>query len=223
MAETKDLLMPELVETSHLKTHPQNYRIHPDDQLDHIMASIKKNGLYRNIVIANDGTILAGHGVVLAAKKLGMEVIPAIRLSIGPDDPVALKILVGDNEIEHLATQDDRVLSNLLKTIKDTDIDGLLGTGYDERMLAALAMVTRPMSEIKDFDAAAEWVGMPEYDAGPKRIGLSVWFEDEEVRMEFINKFGFNVGMIRKSGHTWNTPWPQVELRDDLTSLKLDD
>ena len=46
-----------------LKPHPRNYRDHPQDQIDHLIQSIRENGFYRNVVVANDNTILAGHGV----------------------------------------------------------------------------------------------------------------------------------------------------------------
>ena len=151
------------VSVSELKPHPKNYRAHPDDQLEHIIQSIKDNGHYRNVVVAQDNIILAGHGVVKASSKMGLESIPVVQLDVPHDDPKAIKVLTGDNEIAHLGLVDDRLLTELLKEVKDYDMNGLLGTGYDDAMLASLVMVTRPKSEIEDFDAAAEWVGMPEH------------------------------------------------------------
>lgn len=58
---------PALVPLSELRPHPRNYRHHPERQLIHIAMSLHQNGFYRNVVAARDGTILAGHGVVLAA------------------------------------------------------------------------------------------------------------------------------------------------------------
>ena len=68
----------EMTPVSDLKPHPRNYKDHPDDQLEHIIESIKSTGFYRNIVIAQDGTILAGHGVVAAAKKMGLTIPSSI-------------------------------------------------------------------------------------------------------------------------------------------------
>src|SRR2546430_11899104 len=120
-----------------LKPHPRNYRKHPDDELEHIMESIRTHGFYRNIVLAKDGkTILAGHGVVEAARRLGYKEIPAILIDYEPDDPHALKVLVSDNEIAHLAESNDRALTELLREVANAG--DLLGTGYDEMMLANL-------------------------------------------------------------------------------------
>ena len=72
----------ELVEIAQLKPHPRNYRDHPDDQLEHLVQSIKDNGFYRNAVVSRDSVILAGHGVVKAAQKIGLKEIPVIRLDV---------------------------------------------------------------------------------------------------------------------------------------------
>ena len=208
------------VEISKLKQHPRNYRSHPDDQIEHLVQSIREHGLYRNIVIACDLTILAGHGVVEAARRIGMESIPVICLDIEPDDIRALKILAGDNEIAHLGERDDRIFTEMLREIADTDMDGLLGTGYDEQMLANLVMITRPQSEIKDFDTAAEWVGMPEFTPHniPDRIIVS--FRNDEDREAFIKKF--DIEIVKHGEINWYAWWPPQDRRD-LESLRFEE
>ncbi len=201
-----------------LKPHPRNYRVHLDDQLAHIVKSIQEHGFYRNVVIALDGTILAGHGVVQAAKKLGLERVPAYRLDIDPLSPIALKVLTGDNEISKLGEVDDRALTEMLKEIRQAD--GLLGTGFDEQMLAALAFVTRPASEIGDMNDALAWTGMPEYDQGGDQIKLVVTFLNEEDRAEFVVKSGLTID--KKVARTWATRWPFTE-REDGAAIKFEE
>ena len=148
----------ERVPIDDLRPHPENYRDHPPDQIEHIISSITNLGFYRNVVIANDNTILAGHGVWKACKQMGtIKEIPCIRLKVSPDSASAKKVLVGDNEIGKLGLQDDRMLTTILREIYEADdlVDGLLGTGYDEMMLAGLVYVTRPADEIQDVDEAA--------------------------------------------------------------------
>jgi hypothetical protein len=53
-----DVLPTEIVALSSLRPHPRNYREHPEDQIEHLMQSIRANGFYRNIVVARDGTII---------------------------------------------------------------------------------------------------------------------------------------------------------------------
>ena len=202
-----------------LKNHPRNYREHHDDQVNHLMQSIKQNGFYKNIVVAEDNTILAGHGIMKAARKLNMKEIPVVKLLINPESPQALKLLAGDNEVGRLAEIDDRSLSEILKQIKEQDIDGLLGTGYDEMMLANLVMITRPASEITSINEAAEWVGMPDYE--PKDVGLSinVHFRNNGDRQEFAHLMEISFG--KDNSKTWSTWWPARE-DEDIKSVKYE-
>lgn len=213
-----DTLVVALTPLEDLKPHPRNYRVHPDAQIDHLVESLDEHGFYRNIVVARDGTILAGHGIVEAARRSGIDRVPVHRVDLDPDEPRALKLLAADNELARFAEIDDRQLSEILRDVRDQDIAGLLGTGYDDAMLANLVMVTRPASEIADFDEAAEWVGMPEYDptfGSPLRLTVS--FADEEDRAKFLTLIGANASAKAKS--LW---WPARE-NDDVSSLAFVD
>lgn len=206
----------EIVPLDSLREHPRNYRFHPDDELEHIMESIRVNGFYRNIVVARDGTILAGHGVSRAARKMGFTHVPVKRLDIDPDDSRALKVLAGDNEIGHLSDEDDRALSEILKEIRETDENGLKGTGYDDYMLANLIFVTRPESEIQGFDEAAAWVGMPGYDGVGEPLKIIISFRTEEDRQEFAKTHGYQI-----TGKTKSVWWPPKE-KDDMKSVRFE-
>jgi len=146
----------ELAALEDLKPHPQNYRLHPEAQRGHLQASLAEHGLYRNVVVAQDGTILAGHGVVETAREAGLTHIPVVRLPYEPDDPRALQVLVGDNEVARLAVQDDQLLQGLLSSIRDFDLGLLLGTGFDELSVAVL------LGEGL-LDPSQAWDGMPEF------------------------------------------------------------
>ena len=59
----------------------RNSRTHSDAQVGQIAASIKEFGFTNPVLIDKDGGIIAGHGRVLAARKLKMDEVPCIRLS----------------------------------------------------------------------------------------------------------------------------------------------
>lgn len=201
-----------------LKPHPKNYRTHPEDQLEHLVASLKEHGFYRHVVAARDGTILAGHGIVEAAKKLGMKHVPIIKVDIDADSPQALKILAGDNELTRFAMNDDRQLTELLRDIALRD--SLLGTGYDEEDLAALVMITRPESEIQDFDAANEWIGMPEFVSGTaEQFIITLQCPSAKDREEVVAKLGLKNLHKMKQGKIWTGWYPERE-QNDLSSLE---
>ncbi len=203
-----------------LKPHPGNYRKHPPDQLAHLVESIREHGFYRNVVIASDDVILAGHGAVEAAKQAGRETVPCYQLAIDSKHPKALKVLAGDNEVGRLAEIDDRALSMILKDIKDSDDIGLLGTGYDEAMLANLVMVTRPASEIATINEAAEWVGMPDYDEEMPIVKVIVSFDSEEDRQRFMDQYKLGNNVMAKTAKCWSLRWPSTE-RDDLRAVRF--
>lgn len=213
-----------MVELSRLTDHPRNYRSHPPDQLAHLVASIEAHGFYRNVVVARDYTILSGHGVVKAARSMGRARGPVVRLDLDPNEPRALQILAGDNEVAHLGEVDDRALSLILKEIRDADEAGLLGTGYDDAMLANLVYVTRPASEIASFDAAAAWVGMPEYSDGERatEINLRLRFETHDDLARCLELLGLpkhdpTLSGIQRALSSW---WPPRQ-RADVASLRF--
>lgn len=204
-----------LARVDELRPHPRNYRSHPEDQRKQIARSVREHGFYRNVVAARDGTILAGHGVVETARDLGLDEVPVVFLDVDPDSPRALRVLAGDNTLALFAVDDDRALAELLKGL-NAEADGLLGTGFDEAMVANLAMVTRSAEELADFDAAAEWVGMPEFVPGEKRLQLVLAFDSEEERDALVERLG--VTIAKKTRGTWSAWFPPRE-RADLDSL----
>lgn len=210
-------MTPELVPIDRLRPHPRNYRVHPEDQLAHLEESLREHGFYRPVVVARDFTILAGHGITLAARRIGYQLAPVVRLDLDPDDARSLKVLAGDNEVGRLAEVDDRALTEMLREVKDGDLDGLLGTGYDADMLANLVMVTRPEGEIADKDGAAEWVGMPDFEPEPAGVRLMFNFDSEADRDELVKHLG--VRLLKGGRSTW---WPP-RAQSDLSSLRYVD
>lgn len=208
--ETPGSFPPVMVAISSLRPHPRNYQKHPPDQIGHLIESIETHGQYRNVVISRDGTILAGHGVVEALTKMGRTAVSAVRLDVDSNSPQALKILTGDNEIARLADRDDRLLSELLKEVKEYDLTGLAGSGFDNQMLANLVYVTRPESEVKTMDAAAQWVGMPEYVPEPEPLKTVISFRSLADRAAFFSR----LGLEHSDKQTISTWWPVRERRD---------
>jgi hypothetical protein len=160
----------EIAQLGELKPHPRNYKSHPDAQLEHLGESLETYDFFRRIIVARDGTILAGHGIALAAKAKGIETVPILRYDLAPDDTLALKLVALDNETPRGAVTDDLALSQLLREVQAAD--GLLGTGFDDKMLAELVMVNDAGQA--GLDAAKEWIGMPECESSDQTARKSV-------------------------------------------------
>jgi len=137
----------ELRQVSSLRPHPQNYRRHPESQLAVLRDSLRIHGIQKPVVIQADGTVLAGHALVEAAKMEGMTEIPCHVY----DGPYPEAFLVIDNRSNALA-EDDTVA--LVALLKEQDATGqLLATGYRDEDLSILAAEIRPKGD--GFDVAA--------------------------------------------------------------------
>jgi hypothetical protein len=208
-----------------LRAHPRNYRDHPEDQLAHITRSIEQHGLYRNIVVARDGTILAGHGVVDAARRLGIPEVAVIRLDVDPDEPKAIQVLTGDNEIANLGDIHDRQLVELLRELADHDLELLIGTGFDEQQLNAYDFVSSPPRDLApDDDSLGEWVGLPGFEptAQPR---ITIKFVDLADRDQFIREVLGSEHHINKrmsDDRVWSTWWP-AKKNDDVSAVRFED
>lgn len=116
-----------------LQANPDNYRHHPERQVEQLRISLREHGVYKNIVATPDGIVLAGHGVVAAAMAEGITELP-VYVYTGTEEQQR-KLMVADNELSRMAEDDDAQLSQLLSAIQAET--GLEGTGFDDEGLAA--------------------------------------------------------------------------------------
>jgi DNA modification methylase len=116
-----------------------NARTHSDAQVAQIAASIKEFGFNNPVLIADDNSIIAGHGRVMAARKLGKDTVPAVRLSHLTEMQRKAYILV-DNKLALNADWDNNLLAIELADLKDLGFDTEL-TGFSADEIAALMPV----------------------------------------------------------------------------------
>lgn len=113
-----------------------NSRTHSDAQVAQIAASIKEFGWTNPILIDGENTIIAGHGRLLAARKLGMADVPVIRIDhLTKAQQRAL--VIADNKLALNAGWNDDLLKLELKELDDLKFDLTL-TGFDLEELAKL-------------------------------------------------------------------------------------
>jgi ParB-like chromosome segregation protein Spo0J len=106
-----------------------NSRTHSDAQVAQIAASIKEFGWTNPILIDGDNTIIAGHGRLLAARKLGMEEVPAIILD-HLSKPQQRALVIADNQLSLNAGWDMDMLKAEIEGLSDSfDLDIL---GFSE-------------------------------------------------------------------------------------------
>ncbi len=110
---------------------PRNARVHDPRQVARIADTIAAFGFNVPVLIDEKGFVLAGHGRVLAARRLGLDEVPTIALDhMTEAESRAFKI--ADNRLAELASWDDGRLRLELAELKDLDLDfALSATGFE--------------------------------------------------------------------------------------------
>lgn len=110
----------------------KNSRTHNDAQIAQIAASIREFGFTNPVLIDEANGIIAGHGRVLAARKLKLDEIPCIRLSHLTESQKRAYV-IADNKLALNAAWDDAMLKLELADLKELDFDlSLIGFSSDE-------------------------------------------------------------------------------------------
>lgn len=126
----------ELVDIAQLRPYAANSRTHSDDQVAQIAASIKEFGFTNPILIDQQGGIIAGHGRLQGAKRLGMDKVPAIRLS-DLSEAQRRAYVIADNKLAMNAGWDEELLRMELADLKLDGFDLSL-TGFSDEELSDL-------------------------------------------------------------------------------------
>jgi DNA modification methylase len=132
--------------------HARNARTHSETQIAQIAGSIAEFGFVNPVLVGDDGVLVAGHGRVLAARKLGLHEAPVIVLAhLTPTQRRAL--MIADNQIALNAGWNEEMLSAELASLKEEAFDLEL-LGFDDADLDRL--LATPLEEVQSADEAPE-------------------------------------------------------------------
>lgn len=143
----------------------RNSRTHSDAQIAQIAASIREFGWTNPLLIDEAGGIIAGHGRLLAARKLGLVDVPCIVLD-GLTDAQKRALVIADNKLALNAGWDAELLSSEIAGLGEDGFDlSLLGFNEDE-LAALLVDKTEGLTNPDDI---------PETPAEPVTVLGDVW------------------------------------------------
>jgi DNA modification methylase len=132
--------------------HARNARTHSETQIAQIAGSIAEFGFLNPVLVGDDGVLVAGHGRILAARKLGLHEAPVIVLAhLTPTQRRAL--MIADNQIALNAGWNEEMLSAELASLKEEAFDLEL-LGFDDADLDRL--LATPLEEVQSADEAPE-------------------------------------------------------------------
>src|SRR5271163_1262562 len=110
------------LELDRLKPDPSNARRHSKKQIRQIASSIEAFGFNVPILVDDDGNVIAGHGRLAAARRLGFGEIPAIRLE-SLSEPQKRAFMIADNRLAEVAVWDDGLLGEQLQALAGIELD----------------------------------------------------------------------------------------------------
>lgn len=119
--------------TDELIPFVNNSRTHSDEQVNQIAASIREFGFTNPILLDGEDGIIAGHGRLQAARLLGLDEVPTIRLD-GLDELQKRAYVIADNKLALNAGWDAELLQLEIQNLQDKDFDISL-LGFDEKEL----------------------------------------------------------------------------------------
>ena len=148
-----------------LLPYARNSRTHSDAQVAQIASSIREFGWTNPILVDPDGTIIAGHGRVMAARKLGEQQVPVITLG-HMTDAQRRAYVIADNQLAMNAGWDADMLKVEIAELASADFDLSL-LGFDDKVLAGL--MAEETDGLTDDDA------VPEPPVNPASVLGDVW------------------------------------------------
>jgi len=154
-----------------LRFWPRNARTHSRKQIRQIAESIRRFGFTNPVLIDGENRLLAGHGRVEAARELGMDTIPCLRIDhMSPAEKRAY--VLADNKLALNAGWDEELLALELKELMEADIAfDISVTGFSIAEIDGLVDGLAPEEEGDPADDR-----LPDPDRVPSRCGLGdVW------------------------------------------------
>lgn len=172
--------------TKDLIPYARNSRTHSEEQVIQIASSIKEFGFTNPVLIDEDGGIIAGHGRVMAAKKLNLANVPTITLT-GLSEAQKKAYIIADNKLALNAGWDEELLRVEFDELKELNFDLTL-TGFS-------------LDEINQFNFDADEIDLPDLPDGDKEPFQQKTFTLHDEQAEIVD----NAIMLAKTNPLFHT------------------
>src|SRR5271154_5123559 len=139
--------------------YARNPRTHSEAQVAQIAASIAEFGFLNPILVDTSAGIIAGHGRLLAARKLGLTEVPVIVLD-HLTEAQKRAYVIADNKLAENAGWDDDLLRSELVALQEEDFDVSL-IGFEDEELARLLAAQDATEGLTDEDAVPALMETP--------------------------------------------------------------
>ena len=161
---TKNKLQIVYKNVDDLIPYARNAKIHDENNINLIAGSIKSFGFNNPVLLDGENGIIAGHGRVLASKKLGIKQIPTIELQ-GLSDAEKRAYIIADNRLTEKSEWDKEILSLELQDLNELGID-LNIIGFNDEDLNNIIQEETPEVVEDEFSEQIET---------PKSVKGDIW------------------------------------------------
>lgn len=157
---------------SDLIPYANNSRTHSEEQTNQVASSIKEFGFTNPVLIDEQGGIVAGHGRILAAKKLGLDEVPCIELN-GLTEAQKKAYVIADNQLALNSGWDLDMLKLEVDSLKELDFDIDL-LGFNDDFLDEINFGIEDDAETNDEDNPYSMnIEAPTYEPGENKPVIS--------------------------------------------------
>ena len=163
----------EYVKIKELQGYEFNTRTHSDEQVDQLVASIGEFGFTNPLLIDGERQIIAGHGRLAAATKIGMEDVPCIVLD-HLTEAQRRAYVIADNKLALNAGWDDDLLKLELSALDQIGFD-LSVVGFDDDELSDLKI----NDEDLDYSGKNQEIDVDDFD---DEMIMKLKFSEEEYK-----------------------------------------
>lgn len=137
-----------------LRPYERNAKVHTPEQVRMIANSIEEFGFNNPVLVDDDGGIIAGHGRVEAARLLGMEEVPCVRITNLTEEQKRAYILA-DNRLAELSGWDESMLDLELLNIDGLDMTDFGFEGFEDEEPEEKAEAEKKPREIESMELKA--------------------------------------------------------------------
>jgi len=176
----------ELWPVDRLIPYDRNPRTHSEEQVTQISASIAEFGFVNPILVDSRDGIIAGHGRLLAAKKLGLAEVPVIVLD-HLTEAQRRALVIADNRLSELAGWDDELLKQELAALEESGF-GLDVIGFSDEQIADLLGTSDSPEE--QPESGDEEEGSRANIIVRLSIPASVWLGNRQTIIEKLEALG---------------------------------
>lgn len=166
-----------MVNIDRLIPYARNSRTHSDAQVAQIAASIKEFGFTNPVLVDGEGGIIAGHGRVLAARKLGMADVPCIQVDY-LTDAQRRAYVIADNKLALNAGWDDELLALEFGELGDIGFDLEL-TGFEAGEIDKLLALS--VTDDIPPESSAKEIDPDDYEMGHHCPRCGFEFDDDKT------------------------------------------